>query len=184
VTLPAPPSASAPLEERVAYRDRYGAAAVVGDDPGPATVGTFPFLLLENGERVVDSRDLLPAVEPTSATASVAEKGMEGRAAGAFLSVLGSSVAALGLSAELVGIAVPAEERLEPLRAGMVYGGAAVGLTGLATWFLGLRLVEEAEANRLSAFHLYDKDLDRRLGLSETIASAGETAGAPTGPRP
>jgi hypothetical protein len=146
------------------------------------------FVLLGDGTRVEDARDLSPAVEPGSPTGKFIariEAGVEGaKRASTILFIASVAVIALGLS---IGIPLLLEERCTSVPAtggylgyqtcfkpGTVPGGIAVSGAGLGAlsltnlWpFVASMAARGNMEDRTSAFMTYNQSLRARLGLDD-----------------
>ena len=174
-SLSAPPS-SAPLAEREQAYERLKPMGVAGTPDPTSQLGwlqsyPFPFLQLSDGQRVVDAADLVAVVDDDSLTAKAARKsgeahlltnalwtgGVLGIALGTGLALTAPAVVSAGASANDVDI-VSVGVVLSLVGLGLVTAGT-VGAV-IATDFANI-----AEAEKMSAFLLYDRDLRHRLAL-------------------
>lgn len=178
VVLRTVPEKTAPLHERQrALKDlapESGLQTTYYRDGVP--VGTnLDWLMLGDGTRVEDPRDLLPAVDDSSPTANYARSYAAKRTATQVWALTGLGAFAAGLVVEVLSL-------VAMLNALTSQSGGSVGpsqlLTGMAVGAglelgaiisFGVAIANGAAANkdRLSAFQTYPKALQRRLALQE-----------------
>lgn len=167
VTLPAVPLASAPKEERVRALDEL--SPVVRTDPGSLmTRPLFPqqqlgFLLLNDGLRVSDPMDLLPAVDAASPTAGFARAYED--AMGKATVWGGAWVAMFVAGVVLQGLALAQIDQHPESSLPLLLGGSGVMLGGLVPMAVALVYGNQAAIERESAFQMYPRNLRQRLGL-------------------
>lgn len=173
VTLPTPPPASAPVEQRTAaLRDLEPLAISTSTSMSRhgAVTNHVDFMLLGNGQRVSNAADLLPVVDPESPTADYARRSEEG------LTKASVAVAITGLM--LVGGAATVLATIPALASSSSTGphsldltpfivGASLELGSLVPLILGVVWGSTTTLDRQSAFLTYPRDLHRRLGLEE-----------------
>lgn len=170
VTLRAVPSKDAPLDERVA------AAKDLMPESGLQTtylrngvvVGQhINHIMLGDGTRVEDPRDLLPAVEPGSPTenyiVSYEDKLKTGRvwnwvSTGAILAGAGLMLAPLAIRSEQGGI-------FDGAGLPLFIAGGSTALTGTILALVGGFYFGSAQQDRVSAFETYPKALVKKLDL-------------------
>lgn len=171
VALPAAPAPDAPMAQRKqALSDFTGTrtqdAILVAQLKDP--VKSEPYLLLGNGLRVEDPRDLLPLVDPDSQTAADANAFEIAQSRSSVFA--GGAIAAplLGIGALIGGFVVPA------LRGGKVssadgvpfiIGAAATSFTGLAFALVAVVFRGVSSGEKDKAFAAYAADLAHHLGL-------------------
>ncbi len=170
VTLPLVPSATAPEAERVRAHEELRPVAEPNNapwPPGPAFPGQFGgFLLLNNGLRVTEPVDLLPAVDGASPTAGFV-RAYEAESGKANVS-LGVAFGMVLLGAVLEGVALsqieatPGSTRGVPL----LLAGAGTLLASLIPMTFALVFSSRAMVERQSAFLMYPRDLRQRLALA------------------
>jgi hypothetical protein len=186
VALPTPPPLTAPeTERRQALLDLAPTSQldVVGVRHGVVVSQATAFLMLGNGLRVEDPRDLVAAVLPKSATAQYADEfdqhfdtagkaffvELIGLGAGLLLGTIGLS---MGLS-RLVWDAPPSFHYTVVPGDGVpfaVSGGVGLGV-GFVAMFVSLIQMGQAQKAKESAFLAYPMDLQRRLGFIPVPAS-------------
>lgn len=173
VVIRAVPEKTAPLRERQrALKDltpESGLQTTYYRNGVP--VGTnLNWLMLGDGTRVEDPRDLLPAVDDPSPTATYIHSYGTKSDAGKTWSLVGLGGFVLGSVVMLSGLFVPhsytSSEGLSPLMTGLAVGGG-IELLSLIPLYVGLFGSMAAGADRVSAFQTYPKDLQRRLALEE-----------------
>lgn len=197
VALPTVPSASAPEDERrraLAELTPSGQIDLVSVHTrgGPVTQ-TTELVMLGNGTRVADPRDLLPAVLPNSATARYAtEFDVKVTRASPIMtsSLIGilASVALMGTSA-VVGASSFASHNSDPgAFLGLLAAASGTFVVGLALGFWGIFVAKGADTDRNAAFLAYPNDLQRKLGFLDAPQFAGTPqavpASAPAAPVP
>lgn len=174
------PSASASLEARQAALTALSPTQV---DERAVT--------LANGDRITDPRDLMPMVDPESATAKAIVRFDEGERRAAPFDTASLVTLLSGVVVELVGVqfcrasltAAPQggapvlNQQRESACMGMLLGGGGLDLVGLGLYLFG-RLSAHPEA-KLEAFHSYGFDLPVRLGFSPTPSVAAPGAPSP-----
>lgn len=176
VTLPPVPEKTAPLPERVrAYKELQPQHAVLGNysKEGVHVSSTIDSILLANGVRVEDPRDLLPAMEPEDAASNFARGYEEKWSRGRTLSVVGGGVGVLGIVVAFVPLANPdafrsADGRSSATTASMI-GLGVLALSAIPFYF-SRRAFEDAERDRISAFQTYPESLRKRLAIHEDAA--------------
>ncbi len=172
VRLRAPSSSSPPAERQEAYQQLRPLGTAGAPDPtnqlGLANEPRFPFLQLANGQRVVEPLDLLPVVDDDSLTAAAVKRAGEARDiaslawTGGLLALTGGLVAVT--LAPVLTTGGDLNSAFAAVGLVVIGGGVALGGTvgiSVATWFAG-----DAEAEKMSAFLLYDGDLRRHLALA------------------
>lgn len=176
VTLPAVPEKTAPLPERVrAYKELQPQRAVIGSysNEGVHVSSTIDSILLANGVRVEDPRDLLPAMEPEGAASNFARGYEEKWSRGRTLSVVGIGMGGLGIAAAFVPLANAdafrsADGRSSATTVSMI-GLGVLALSAIPFYF-SRRAFEHAERDRISAFQTYPESLRKRLAIDEDAA--------------
>ncbi len=172
------PTASAPASEREDYYRQHRAVGVVSQNPPTldSVIRTppYPFLQLEDGRRIFEPSDLLPAVGPDSASGRAALLVEEPMGWSRVLSTAGFVTATVGLAAQLTGVIVlyssidsvqpqsEIQERIETAIA-VVLGGTAVGLLGVGLMLPGQSLGDTAAIERSTSFMTFDSSLRDRL---------------------
>lgn len=171
VSLRAVPESSAPLSERVrAYKD-------LAPESGLATnyykngvyQGTqVNWLLLGDGTRVEDPRDLVPVVDPNSPTVAYAQS-FETKLAAAKLWYTMSLVGmGLGIGAAIAPTLITGG-RSPNMTAFTISLGVGVGLltASLVALLVGMANGGQAQSDRVAAFQTYPRALQKRLALDE-----------------
>lgn len=166
--LPPAPQATAPLEERDTYYAQRRPIGVVGHANAANnfafTKPRLPAVVLADGSRVSEPHGLLPAVDEGSATAAAVRRADDIKLLTSVV-YTGSTAA---ISAGLIGLVTSP---------GLIFNGdeangyalylasCAASLAGAVGVVWASDLAEEAEAEKMTAFLLYDADLRRRLAL-------------------
>lgn len=173
VDLPKLPARDASLAER---EEAFAALSPVKDDEPSLAGFAYPrFILLNNGLRVMDPIDLLPAVDPTSSTALFARAATEKARSSRIAYGVAFGMEAVGLGLMLSALAMDdSRPGVPPSTAtlGLLLGGAGVGLLSLIPAIIGFVLQWDAGVEQRSAFLMYPKDLRRTLGLGEQSSTA------------
>lgn len=195
------PAAGAPLAVREAFAAKNRAHGVVtmSDEQrtglGDLVPATVTFLQLEDGRRVENPADLLPAVDPHSASAKAARRSVEAHERAETLGMIGQGVNAAGFGLALASATAYAGMILSPPSEGEAVGALAfmgvASILSLATVSVGTLLftepaneaAHEAAVESATAFATYDEGLRQRLALPPPafITSAAQ---APTSSRP
>lgn len=185
------PSVDAPLEVREAYASENRAV-------GPVTIlvpQTLPFsspksltfLQLEDGRRIEDPAQLLPALEPSSATAQAISRGIAARERAETLASLTQTGSAVAMGGLVTGAATSAFGITNPnkYRAALAAGAVtmqASAATALAAAILSVsadQAAREVALESATAFTLYNDDLRRGLALPPVVIDAPAPADAP-----
>lgn len=172
VVLRPVPEKTAPLRERQrAFRDlapESGLQTTYYQNGIP--VGTnINWLILGDGTRVVDPRDLIPAVGARSRTATYASSFEKKWTTGSTVGAVGLTGVVAGVVIMLVPLVLPSSldgsffDRWVP----WLLAGGGVELAGIITWMVGIFLQGSASADRISAFQAYPRDLARHLALED-----------------
>lgn len=167
------PAATAPRAEREAAYEALRPLGVAGVPDATAQLGfiatsPFPFLQLANGERVVVASDLNAVVDEGSHTALAARKAEDLRLVTNVLwtgGVLG--IGAGAVAAATAPVVVSAAGDLNDAAGGLLLSVVGLGLVtgGTIAVVVATDFANGAEAEKMSAFLLYDGDLRRRLRL-------------------
>ena len=165
--LPSPPAANAPLAERDAYYEQKKPLGIAGAPNVANNLGLlaqtgFPTLILADGSRVSNPEALLPAVGDASATAIAARKVADLRLLTNAVWTGSVLLAAGGIATMLSAVAFPGNPAAALL---LTVGGGGIALVGAVGVGWATELAEGAEAEKMTAFLLYERDLRRRLGL-------------------
>jgi hypothetical protein len=135
-------------------------------------------VMLGDGTRVEDPRDLLPAVDLTSPTAKYVESYEQKLGSAKTWSIVGWSVFAAGLATMLVPLALPHDYSspysASPMLVGLGIGGG-IELLSLIPIFVSMSHSGGAQADRLSAFETYPRALQKRLALDDEDAPAAKS---------
>lgn len=171
VALPEAPLASAPL----AARDRYyeerkplgmaGDPLPLGNNAGLLSEGGFPMLQLADGTRVVEPKDLIPAVGIDSPTGLAAARATEAKFYSTTVNGLSALAAGTGLAAVLLAPIALLDGASPQIYGPLYIGGAVVALAGAAGIGVAADFAAQAEAEKMTAFFFYERDLRKRLGL-------------------
>lgn len=167
------PERTAPLPERVrAFKELAPESGVQTTFfRNGVQVGTYMnSIMLADGTRVEDPRDLLPAVDEASPTANYI-KSFERKANTA---AVASTVSYVGMGVGVVVMLLPlvlprssSSFDSSPLLLGLGIGGGIM-LASLIPLFIAFANGGAAQADRLSAFQSYPRSLMKRLALEES----------------
>ena len=135
------------------------------------------WLILGDGTRVEDPRDLLPAVELTSPAARYANAFDTKLKRASVWSAVGWGTMAAGLVTMLVPLMMPTDyssassysasgfsSRISGVTTGLMIGGG-IELLSIVPLMIGMFTSSSAQADRLSAFETYPRALQQRLAL-------------------
>lgn len=194
IELPAPPPPDAPRVERDAYYQRLRPLGIAVGDVRAVTlvpIGGIPVWIanggrsirhikLADGHEVIWSADLLPLVDPTSATGRRATDEVALQDATMRWGIASAAVGTAGALAGLTGLALllpftsdPANGQPWLIAAGVVGGaGAAAFAAGLGLLTPTLLSSIWRDEARLDAFTSYDADLRVRLGLDASAPTS------------
>jgi hypothetical protein len=179
VALRPVPEKSAPVAERVrAFKELAPESGLATSYyQNGAYQGTLiNSIMLGDGTRVEDPRDLLPAVDPASPTANYVDSFEEHLTAARSWSIVGWSVFGAGVVAMLVPLMLPStmrDLRSSNLLIGLGIGGG-VELLSLIPIFVGSAQGARAQADRVSAFQSFPRALQKRLALDDDSAPVKE----------
>ena len=172
VVLRPVPEKTAPLAERVrAFKDLAPESGVQTTYfRNGVQVGTLlNSIMLADGTRVEDPRDLLPAVDAASPTANYI-RSFETKSTTATVASTVSYVGfGVGIGVMMVPLLLPVSSSSfdsSRLLIGLGVGGG-IALLSLIPLFIGMINAGRAQADRLSAFQSYPRSLQRRLALEE-----------------
>lgn len=169
VTLPDPPSAGAPRAVREqAFADFTGTKQRPPTPDGGS--GPTDHLLLGNGRKVMDPRDLVPWVAPDSATAAFATSFETSQSRASVLGLAAVAFPIVPMAALVATLAVKSFSNGPP-RLGdstALIAGVGVGtLISMGLMITSIVLAGVALTEREQAFDAYPADLAHRLGLTE-----------------
>ena len=183
VTLREVPDKAAPMNERVkAFKDLAPESGVQTTylRNGVAVGTTINNIMLGDGTRVEDPRDLLPAVEVNSPAARYSNDYGEKIESARTLSTVGLVGVCVGLAAMLIPLAIPHDPGdFTPLMAGLGIGGG-ITLLSLIPTYMGMFKANDAATDRLSAFQAYPKALQKRLALDDESLELRRTQPPPS----
>lgn len=168
MVLPLVPTKSAPqIEREQVYKELSPVAERLVFHPS-WTYDRGSFLLLNNGLRIMDATDLLPAVDPASPTARFALAATEKRtrALVAFTVAMGMLAVGTGLTFASTADAKFATEP-STLTWGLLIAGGSVDLLALIPSIISMVSGFQADVETRSAFAMYPSDLRKRLALEE-----------------
>lgn len=175
VTIPAPPAATAPLQERVAYYEAWSPVAAekvttnyTYGGQAAGSVVELGSVELANGARVSSPRDLLPAVKPDSPTADAVRAHESARLwqLGSLM-VIPAGVACGALIACGSPFTLVLGGRSDAVVGGMMLG-AGIGMGSLLVPLVPAGISGfAAERERERAFETYDGSLRDRLAIQE-----------------
>jgi hypothetical protein len=173
----APLAPEASTEARAAWRRAMQGQVVEAPVPGiPGMSGSQPgqtFLLLADGTRITDPRDLLPVVGTETTSGRAALRAAETRELSDRLTSMTTGFTAVGLGVSVGGVLAlssvlsandPAREQAL-LQTGGAISAAGIGLLGVAAVLSGpaFAVREELAIERATAFAAYNASLDAQL---------------------
>lgn len=172
---PVPPK-DASLEERTrAWRALlpHRGLMMVEHTQGVRSGAHLTSITLHDGTRVVDPRDLAPAVEPTSPVLVYAEDWARKSETASTLSVVQLLMFTVGVAAILGAVFAPEPPNVTPgqptYRTVLGIGGlASVALQGVPA-LISRVVSNNANNDRTAAFHAYPSSLAERLGFDPTL---------------
>lgn len=172
VTLPAIPLATAPHAERLsAFEElRPLSAAQTANPANPWLNASQPFLMLNNGVRVMDPNDLLPAVKDASPTAGYVRaynSAKTGSRIASSVSVGMLLVAAVFDAIALSGLSQSSSVPDRDLR--WLLAGTGVTLGALVPLTIAMISEFRARTEETSAYLTYERDLRARLEVPEKL---------------
>lgn len=176
VTIRPVPEKDAPLTERVkALKDLQPESGLsTSYFKNGVYQGTYlNSVMLGDGTRVEDPRDLLPAVEIESPTANYAFSFEEKVGTARTWSIVGWSVFAAGLATMFIPLAISGVSDTNALLIGLGVGGG-IDLLSMIPILVSASYAGRAQEDRISAFQSYPKALQKRLELEEEIAAQKE----------
>lgn len=186
VVLEAPPPRSAPEAERRAYYVDHAPTAMRSVSYPNTWAEPVSFLIIEDGTRIEQPIDLLPAVDPTSPTALAAQRSREQEQAAFWWTTAGSAAMAVGAFSPLVLPLLAVSDLPGQPSDATVMGGVAASGAGLLLLAgggialgVGVRAAIDGQRERETAFLTYDRALRTRLGLPKRLdepAVAGVSA--------
>lgn len=170
------PEKTAPLNERTrAFKDlspESGVQTTFFRNGVP--VGTLlNSIMLTDGTRIEDPRDLLPAVEEASPAANYIRSFETKSTTATIASTVGYAGIGVGLAVMLAPLLLTRSfsSDTSPLFIGVGVGGG-ISLLSLIPLFIGFINGGQAQADRVSAFQTYPRSLQRRLALEDEDAPA------------
>lgn len=177
------PEKTAPLNERVrAFKDLAPESGVQTTFfRNGVQVGTLlNSVMLADGTRVEDPRDLLPAVDATSPTANYI-RSFETKSTTASVAYTIAYVGfAAGLGVVLLPLLLPRTSfDSTPILIGFGVG-AGIALLSMIPLIIGMFSAGRAHQDRLSAFQTYPRSLQRRLALEEDDEAPAKDKPTPT----
>jgi hypothetical protein len=185
VSLRPVPEKSAPLAERIkAFKDLAPESGISTNYyRNGVQVGSYVnSVMLTDGTRVEDPRDLLPAVDVGSPAANYIQAYDERLAAAGVWSTVGWSVFAAGLATMLVPLAIPYDRSstaMSPAITGLLVGGGIMVLS-LIPIMVAASKGGAAQTDRLSAFQTYPRALQKKLALDDAEAPVQDESKSPS----
>ena len=180
------PAAHAAREVREAY-------AAANRAVGPLTVSdvrltglglpvssTTTFLQLEDGRRIDDPAQILPAVDDTSVAAAAAKKSIAATERANLYAGIGGTINGIALGGSVAGLALLVGAQQDAAPSGLVLGAFVTTLASLGALLVGTAILvpaeeaaHEARMESATAFATYNTSLRQRLDLPDAgIAQA------------